>query len=164
MVILRLIPHSFVSPDALEGNIKDINSQYTRGDTPCTTYIRWRFIANLNPFSLQMLWRAILRISYRNIHEVIPCTTYSWWRFISNLTPFSLQNATECNIKEIISQYVRGDTPCTTCSRLRFISNLTLSLLAPWWCQPRHRQTINMVVRRNAFALWCSACHISLYL
>ena len=65
--------------------------KYTRGDTPCTTCSRLRFISNLTYFSLQTLWRAILSLSYRNIHEVIPCTTYSRWRFISNLTHCSLQ-------------------------------------------------------------------------
>ena len=84
-------PHSFLSPDAVEGNVNDIILQYTRGDTPCRTCSRLRFISNLTPCSLETLWRAILMISYRNIHEVIPCTIYSRWRFISNLTHFSLQ-------------------------------------------------------------------------
>ena len=64
-------PHSLVSPDAMEGNINDIISQYTRGDTPCTTCSRLRFNSYLTPCSLQTLWRAILMKSYRNIHEVI---------------------------------------------------------------------------------------------
>ena len=88
---IHLKPHSLLSPDAMEGNINDIISQYTRGDTPCTTCSRLRFISNLTHFSLQTLWRAILMISYRNIHEVIPCTTYSRWRCILNLTHLSLQ-------------------------------------------------------------------------
>ena len=88
---IHLEPHSFLSPDTIEGNIIGIISQFTRGDTPCTTCSRLRLISHLTPFSLQTLWRAILSISYRNIHEVIPCTTYSRWRFISNLTHCSLQ-------------------------------------------------------------------------
>ena len=72
-------PHSFLSPNAMEDDINDIISQYTHGDTPCTTCSRPRFISNLTPCSLQMLRRAIL-ISYRNIHEVIrpvqPATGY----------------------------------------------------------------------------------------
>ena len=90
-VTIHLKPHFLFSPDAMEGNIKYIISQYTRDDTPCTTCSRLRFISNLTYFSLQTLWRAILSISYRNIHEVIPCTIYRRWRFISNLTHFSLQ-------------------------------------------------------------------------
>ena len=64
-------PHSFLSSNAMEGDINDIISQYTGGDTPCTTCSRLRFISNPTPCSLQTLWRAILRISYRNMHEVI---------------------------------------------------------------------------------------------
>ena len=68
---IHLKPHSLLSPDAMGGNINDIISQYTRGDTPCTTCSWLRFISNLTPCSLQTLWGAILMISYRNIHEVI---------------------------------------------------------------------------------------------
>ena len=88
---IPLKPHFLFSPDAMEGNIKYIILQYTRGDTPCTTCSRLWFISNLTYFSLQTLWRAILSISYCNIYEVIPCTTYSQWGFISNLTHCSLQ-------------------------------------------------------------------------
>ena len=177
-----------------------IISQYTRGDTPCTTCSRLWFISNLTYFSLQTLWRAILSISYRIIQ------IYSRWYALYNLQPatihlkpyllfspdamegnikfvisqytrgdtlYNLQpvtihlephsllspDAMEGNIKYIISQHTRGDTPCTTCSRLRFVSNLTHSFLAPWWCQPWYRQAPYMVVRKNEFALCCSAYH-----
>ena len=191
-------PHSFLSPNAMEGNIIDIISQYARGDMPRTTCSRPRFISNLTPCSLQTLWRAILLISYRNIHVVIRpvqpaagydsshtslpflsrrsggqyyvyhIAIYTGWYALYNLQPATIHlkpyllfspDAMEGNIKYIISQYTRGDMPCTTCSRLRFVSNLTHSFLVPWWCQSWYRQAPYMVVRRNAFALCCSAYH-----
>ena len=102
-------PHSSLPPNAMEGDINDIISQYTRGDTPCTTCNRLRFISNLTSFSLQTLWRAILSISYRHIHEVIrpvqPAAGYD-----SSQTLLLSPDAMEGNIKYIISQYTRGDT------------------------------------------------------
>ena len=157
---LRFIskPHFLFSPDAMEGNIKYIISQYTRDDTPCTTCSRLRFISNLTYFSLQTLRRAILSISYRNIHEVIPCTTYRRWRFISNLTHSSLQTLRRAilgisyrNIHEVI----RPVQPAAGYDS----SQTSLFFLAPWWCQQWYRQSPYMVVRRNALAICCSAYH-----
>ena len=128
-----------------------------------TSYIWWIY-----PTSTQMLWE-IFQFIPNSMPVILCCTSceieclklinISQTKFASPSTSLLSPDAMEGNIKYIISQYTRGDTPCTTCNRLRFVSNLIHSFLAPWWWQPWYRQAPYMVVRRNAFALCCSAYH-----
>ena len=83
---IHLKPHFLFSPDAREGNIKSIISQYTRGDT----------LYNLQPVTIHLEPHPFLSSDAMegNIKYIIsqytrgdtPCTTCSRLRFVSNLT------------------------------------------------------------------------------
>ena len=131
-------------------------------------YTTWYALYNLQPATIHLKPHSLFspdamegNIKYIISQYTRGDTLYNLQPVTIHLEPHSLlsPDAMEGNIKYIISQYTRGDTPCTTCSRLRFVSNLTHSFLVPWWCQSWYRQAPYMVVRRNAFALCCSAYH-----
>ena len=82
--MIHLEPHSFLSPDAMEGNISDIILQYTRGDTPCTTlqpatiHLKPHFL-----FSPDTMEGNIKYIRSQYTRGDTPCTTCSQLRFMA---------------------------------------------------------------------------------